>query len=64
MLIRHIFMAFVMFACGIAVSAGTFAFILVIGTPHDPKNESGRQGHVSGEYDRAWSTDGGSIFGH
>lgn len=31
MLIRHIVMAFVMFACGIAVSAGTFAFILVIG---------------------------------
>lgn len=31
MLTRHIFMAFVSFACGVAVSAGTFAFILVIG---------------------------------
>ena len=31
MLARHIFMAFVSFACGVAVSAGTFAFILVIG---------------------------------
>ena len=31
MLTRHIFIAFVSFACGIAVSAGTFAFILVIG---------------------------------
>lgn len=31
MLIRHIAMALVMFACGIAVSAGTFAFLLVIG---------------------------------
>lgn len=31
MLIRHIFMALVTLACGIAVSAGTFAFLLVIG---------------------------------
>lgn len=31
MLTRHILMAFVSFACGVAVSAGTFAFILVIG---------------------------------
>lgn len=31
MLIRHIAMALVTLACGIAVSAGTFAFLLVIG---------------------------------
>lgn len=31
MLIRHVLMALVALACGIAVSAGTFAFILVIG---------------------------------
>lgn len=31
MLIRHILMAFVALSCGIAISAGTFAFLLVIG---------------------------------
>ncbi len=31
MLIRHVFMAVVTFACGVAISAGTFAFLLVIG---------------------------------
>ena len=31
MLIKHIFMAFVTFSCGVAISAGTFAFLLVIG---------------------------------
>lgn len=31
MLVRHIFLAAVTLACGIAVSAGTFAFLLVIG---------------------------------
>ncbi|MCI7108227.1 MAG: stage V sporulation protein AB [Agathobacter sp.] len=31
MLIKHICMAFVTFSCGVAISAGTFAFLLVIG---------------------------------
>ena len=31
MLIKHILMALTVLACGIAVSAGTFAFLLVIG---------------------------------
>lgn len=31
MLIKHILMAFVTFSCGVAISAGTFAFLLVIG---------------------------------
>ena len=31
MFLRHIFMAGLATACGIAVSAGTFAFLLVIG---------------------------------
>ena len=31
MLIKHILMALIMLSCGIAVSAGTFAFLLVIG---------------------------------
>lgn len=31
MFLRHIFMAGIAIACGIAVSAGTFAFLLVIG---------------------------------
>lgn len=31
MFLRHILMGIVTFACGVAVSAGTFAFLLVIG---------------------------------
>lgn len=31
MLARHILTAVILFACGVAVSAGTFAFLLVIG---------------------------------
>lgn len=31
MLIKHFFMAFFTFSCGVAISAGTFAFLLVIG---------------------------------
>lgn len=31
MLIKHILLSFATFACGVAISAGTFAFLLVIG---------------------------------